>query len=125
MRLALIDTDCAIYAMTGRYPALRARLAEREPGTVLISSVNFAELALGTVNGKLPSAEVLDAFINVIPVVPFDEAAARSYATMPFRRGRFDQLMAAHALSLDAVLVTNNMRDFRDIPGLRVENWTQ
>jgi len=124
MTLALIDTDCAIYAMTARFPQLRERLEAREPGSVVISTINFAEIALGVANGKLPPAEILEAFVQAIPIVPFDEAAARAYARLPFRRGRFDRLMAAHALSLDAILITNNERDFADIPGLRIENWT-
>jgi tRNA(fMet)-specific endonuclease VapC len=57
-------------------------------------------------------------------VLPFDEAAARAYARLPFKRGRFDRLLAAHALSLDLTVITNNERDFSDIAGLRVENWT-
>ena len=124
MKLALIDADCAVYAMTGQHLPLRVRLEAREPGSVAISAVNFAEILLGSANGKLPPMGVLNAFIDVIPLVPFDEAAARAYATLPFRRGRFDRLLAAHALSLDAIVITNNGADFADIPGLRVENWT-
>jgi tRNA(fMet)-specific endonuclease VapC len=64
-----------------------------------------------------------EAFFAVVEVLPFDKVAARTYATMPFRRARFDRLIAAHALSLDLTLVTANVRDFADVPGLRVENW--
>ncbi|MEO9131966.1 MAG: type II toxin-antitoxin system VapC family toxin [Sphingomonas sp.] len=124
MTVAMIDTDCCVYALTGSHPALRARLMEREPGTVAISSITFAEIALGSSNGKAPPMKVLEAFVGEIPILDFDEAAARAYATLPFRRGRFDRLLAAHALSLGAVLVTNNEPDFADIPGLVVENWT-
>jgi len=97
---------------------------EREPGTVAISSITFAEIALGSINGKAPPFDVLEAFISEIPLLDFDEAAARAYASLPFKRGRFDRLLAAHSLSLGAVLVTNNERDFADIPGLKIENWT-
>ena len=62
---------------------------------------------------------------NDEPVVPFDQAAAQIYARLPFRRHRFDRLIAAHALALDVTLVTANERDFRDIAALRVENWTK
>jgi tRNA(fMet)-specific endonuclease VapC len=68
---------------------------------------------------------VLDAFVRAIPMLPFDEAAAREYAKLPFKRARFDRLLAAHALSLGATIITNNEGDFADVPGLKVENWTQ
>lgn len=120
----LIDTDCAVYALTARYPALGERLAVCEPGEVAISAINYAEVALGAELGKAPPAEVLEAFIRQIVILPFDEAAAREYARLPFRHARFDRLLAAHALSIGATVVTNNEADFADVPGLRVENWT-
>ena len=120
----LLDTDCAIYAMLGTYPALRARLAECEPGEVGLSAVSFAEIALGNALGKSPDSAVIEEFAKIVPVLPFDEAAALSYAARPFRRARFDRLIAAHALSLGTIIVSNNEADFADVPGLRVENWT-
>lgn len=120
----LIDSDLAIYAMGG--PAnstLNLRLADCAPGEVSISAISFAEVALGTWNGKPPKRQILDAFVSVIPLLPFDEAAAREYARLPFRRARFDRLLAAHALSIGAAIITNNEADFADVPGLTVENW--
>ena len=67
---------------------------------------------------------MLDAFVRAIPIIPFDEAASREYAKLPFKRARFDRLLAAHALSIGAIVVTNNEADFADVPGLVVENWT-
>jgi tRNA(fMet)-specific endonuclease VapC len=120
----LIDSDLAIYSMGGATDSsLNQRLADCEPGEVSISAVSFAEVALGTWNGKPPKQEVLDAFVRVIPIVEFDEAAAREYAKLPFKRARFDRLLAAHALSIRATVVTNNEADFADVPGLSVENW--
>jgi len=121
----LIDSDLAIYSMGGdRESRLNQRLASCYPGDVAISAVSFAEVALGTWNGKPPRQDVLDAFIRVIPIVDFDEAAAREYARLPFKRARFDRLLAAHALSIGAIVITNNEADFADVPGLKVENWT-
>lgn len=120
----LIDADCAVYAMTARYQPLRDRLTACAPGDVAISTISFAEVALGTENGKPPAPEVLEAFVAAIPLLPFNEAAAREYARLPFKRARFDRLLAAHALSLGVPIITNNESDFADVPGLTVENWT-
>jgi tRNA(fMet)-specific endonuclease VapC len=57
-------------------------------------------------------------------LLPFDEAAAREYARLPFKRARFDRLLAAHALSIGATIITNNEADFADVPDLKIENWT-
>ncbi len=120
----LIDADMAIYTMSEQFSAVNDRLAQCLPGEVAISAISFAEIAVGTFVGKPPSAAVLAKFVKVIPILPFDEAAARAYARLPFKRARFDRLPAAHALSLNATIVTNNEADFADIPGLKVENWT-
>lgn len=120
----LIDSDCAVYAMTARFAALGEHLSQLVPGEIAISSISFAEVALGTIAGKPPEPSVLEAFVAVIPILPFDEAAAREYAKLPFKRARFDRLLAAHALSIGATVVTNNEADFADVPGLKVENWT-
>lgn len=120
----LIDADSAIFALSARFPVLRERLEACEPGDVAISAVSFAEIALGSHAGKPPAPDLLDAFVAIVPILPFDEVAAREYARLPFRRARFDRLLAAHALSIDATIVTNNEGDFADVPGLKVENWT-
>jgi len=120
----LIDANCAVYAMDLGHHALKARIAECDVGEIAISVISFAEVAYGTYVGKPPSEEVLEAFVRAIPMLPFDETAAREYARLPFKRARFDRLLAAHALSIGATVVTSNEVDFADVPGLRVENWT-
>jgi len=120
----LIDADSSIYAMVDAASPVNRHIGEFEPGEIAISAISFSEIALGTQLQKPPPPEVLEAFISAIPIVPFDEAAAREYAKLPFKRARFDRLLAAHALSIRAVVVTNNGNDFADVPGLVVENWT-
>ncbi|WP_379488125.1 type II toxin-antitoxin system VapC family toxin [Novosphingobium soli] len=120
----MIDADSSIYAMVDRASPVNARLAECEPGDVVVSTISFAEIALGVQLQRPPPPEVLEAFLTAVPLVPFDEAAARAYAKLPFKRARFDRLLAAHALSIGAVVITNNEPDFADVPGLKVENWT-
>ena len=120
----LIDADSSIYAMSDAASLVNRRIEEFEPGEIAISAISFAEIALGTQLQKPPPPEVIDAFIRAIPIVGFGEAAALEYAKLPFKRARFDRLLAAHALSIGATVVTNNEGDFADVPGLRVENWT-
>lgn len=120
----LIDANSAVYAMDEGHEPLKARIADCEAGSMAISAVSYAEVAYGTYVGKAPAPEVLKAFIEQIPLIAFDEAAAREYAKLPFKRARFDRLLAAHALSIGAIVVTNNEADFADVPGLVVENWT-
>jgi tRNA(fMet)-specific endonuclease VapC len=120
----LIDANCVIFALADSASPVTRRIAEMEPGMLAISAITFAEVALGSHRGKPPPPEALDALLAAVPLMPFDEAAARRYATLPFGRGRFDRLLAAHALSLGAAIVTNNVADFADVPGLVIEDWT-
>lgn len=120
----LIDANCVIFALVDADATITRRIAGCEAGSLAISAITYAEVALGSHFGKPPPPEVLDAFLAVVPMVPFDEPAARIYATLPFRRARFDGLLAAHALSLGAGVVTNNVADFANLPGLVVEDWT-
>lgn len=121
----LIDADSSIYAMIDAASPVNGRIAECAPGEICISVISFAEIALGSQFDRPPPASLLDAFIDAIPLLPFDEAAARAYALLPFKRARFDRLLAAHALSLGATVITNNESDFADVPGLKVENWSR
>lgn len=120
----LLDTDCSIYAMLGTHPALGLRLSECDIDEVAISAISLAEIVMGEGKGMPRDLPVIDAFLKALPLLPFDEAAARAYAALPFRRRSFDRLIAAHALSIGATVVTNNEADFEDVPGLVVENWT-
>lgn len=120
----LIDADSSIYAMIDAASPVNFRIGECEPGEIGISAISFSEIALGSQLQKPPPPNVIAAFIAVIPVLAYDEAAAHEYAKLPFKRARFDRLLAAHALSIGATVITNNLSDFADVPGLKVENWT-
>lgn len=119
----LIDADSSIYAMVDAASPVNRRIGELEPGEIAISAISFSEIALGTQLQKPPPPKVIEAFIRAIPILEYGEAAAREYAKLPFKRARFDRLLAAHALSIGATVVTNNEADFADVPGLVVENW--
>jgi tRNA(fMet)-specific endonuclease VapC len=119
----MLDTNSCVYLFAG-HPALTRRVAACPRDGISISSVVLAELLIGTARGYGPDQVVLEAFLDEVRVLPFDAQAARAYARLPFKRGRVDHLIAAHALSLDAVLITANLRDFSIIPGLSFEDWT-
>lgn len=121
----LLDSNIVIKLATGNGDALRARLAECDEGDLVTSAVVLAEVAHGSLNAKPPAAEDLYAFLEEVPVLPFDDRAALAYAGLPFRRASYDRLIAAHALSLGLTVVTENIRHFADLPGLSVEDWTQ
>lgn len=119
----LLDTNQCIYLLSGRSPELVQRVADQPSGSMGISAITLGEIMVGGGPETAASPE-LASMIDELPVMPFDDAAARAYGNLPFRRGSFDRLIAAHALSLGLTLVTDNERDFNDVPNLRVENWT-
>jgi tRNA(fMet)-specific endonuclease VapC len=90
-----------------------------------MSAIVCAELAVGFGRGDGKGRAALKRFLGQFPVMPFDEKAARAYAGVPFKRGKLDRLIAAHALALDIVLITNNQRDFADVEKLKTEDWTR
>lgn len=89
---------------------------------LVTSSICFGEVLLGFERAGGDSGPALELF-EFVKVLPYDQQAAAQYAQLPFRRGRLDRLIAAHSLSIGAVLVTNNVVDFTDVPGLKIENW--
>ena len=120
----MLDTNSCVYLFTGSSLKLAENVANCSPDDLAISSIVLAELAVGVKRGLGPSAETLEAFIGEVPVLPFETGAALAFAHLPFKRGRFDDLIAAHALSLDLTLVTADERDFQHVPGLKMVNWT-
>jgi tRNA(fMet)-specific endonuclease VapC len=122
--MVLFDTNICVYVLAGTSEPLRRRLAAQEEGSLAISTITVAELSAGR-RSRPHQEERLSRFLDAMRMLPFDLAAAERLADVPFRRGSYDRLIAAHALSLNLTLVTNNERDFADVPGLRVENWTR
>jgi tRNA(fMet)-specific endonuclease VapC len=129
--MILLDTNACIDYAKARSERLRDRLAAAFDQGLAISAVTLAELRVGAKAQGADSADArrLDALIKTIGLLDFDAAAAEEYADIVrqvgVRRRSFDRLIAAHARSRGLLLVTSNERDFADIPGLRVENWTQ
>jgi tRNA(fMet)-specific endonuclease VapC len=120
----LLDTNIVIAALLAEGEEVRARLAELDADEPVTSSIVIAEVLHGSERDKPPPIEAVERFMEEVVVLPFDSAAAREYAKLAFERRSFDRLIAAHALACDLIVVTGNEKDFADVPGLRVENWT-
>ena len=122
-RRYLLDANICIYLLEGTSDVLLKKVSSVAADELAISAIVHAEVALGlALTGQ---SELAGRFFNKFAILPFDSKAAKAYARLPFRRASFDRLIAAHALSLDAILITNNERDFTDIVGLETENWTR
>lgn len=119
----LLDSNIIIAAIDGASLSLREHLGRCDEGDLVTSAIVYAEVAHGSRHGKPPPLSILDAFLEDIPVLPFDEAAGKAYGGLPFVRASYDRLIAAHALSLGLTVVTGNVGHFADLPDLRVENW--
>jgi tRNA(fMet)-specific endonuclease VapC len=126
----MLDTNMCIYLMKNQPEEVGRRFARCVFGDVVISAITFAELEFGVTVSAHPAQERrnLASLVEDIPVIPFDAAAASVYgpireANRERKKDQMDKLIAAHAVSLDVVLVTNNERDFSSYPGLKIENW--
>lgn len=128
----MLDTDTCI-AIIKRQPenALR-KLRGKSIGQVGISSITMGELAFGAEKSSKAkeSRAALSEFLLALEIAPFEDEAAMRYGEVRAaleRHGRpigpLDTLIAAHALAIDAVLVTHNTREFRRVNGLRIEDW--
>ena len=127
----MLDTNICIYIINERDDVVLERF-EEHAARICISSITYAELCFGVVN----SAQIerttrdLEEFRLDLDVLPFGEEAGVHYAEIRrvLRRrgtpiGANDLLLAAHARSVGATLVTNNRSEFDRVPELRVENW--
>ena len=128
----LLDTNICIYLIKKKPPSVIRQFNAYPVGTIGISSVTVAELEFGVQKSRYPSEnqEALEQFLLPLVVLDFDRQAARAYGklrTLLESRGRvigaLDMLIAAHALSQNLPLATNNVKEFSRVPGLKVLNW--
>jgi len=126
----MLDTDTVSLAIRGE-GKVGDHLLSRRPSEVCVSAISVAELEYGVAARRSAKLKrMVGSFISGIDVVAFDVAAATRFgeiAAILARQGSpigsFDTLIAAHALSLDVTMVTNNVKHFTRVPGLKVENW--
>ncbi|MFH1982541.1 MAG: type II toxin-antitoxin system VapC family toxin [Pseudomonadota bacterium] len=128
----MLDTDICIYIIKSKPIHVLRRLESIPPEDLCMSSITFAEL----VNGAKKSLKVIEnmnklkELSDVIQVLPFDKRAALAYGDIRSdleMRGEViggnDLLIAAHVLSLNMILVTNNEKEFQRVKGLMIDNW--
>ena len=127
----MLDTNICIYIIKNHPPQVLRRLQALTQGSAVMSVVTYAELRAGLEIQSANRAQderVLALLISRIPVLPFTETDAASFGVLAAavrdrRRDIMDRLIAAHAVSVGVTLVTNHEADFKDYPGLNVENW--
>jgi tRNA(fMet)-specific endonuclease VapC len=127
----MLDTDICIYAIKNRSDYLLTKLRANAAAGIGISSITAAELHFGVAKTHSEkNAKALDEFLASLEIADFDDAAAREYGTVreALERagtpiGPLDTQIAAHARQLGVILVTNYVREFVRVEGLRLENW--
>ena len=128
----MLDTNICIYLIKQQPSTVIERFLSQPVGEIGLSSITAAELAYGVSKSRHVSKNrhALEQFLASLGIAQFDQAAAWSYGRLRAQLeakgtpiGSMDMLIAAHALSLGVRLVSNNLREFRRVPGLRLENW--
>jgi tRNA(fMet)-specific endonuclease VapC len=129
-RRFMLDTDTISFVLRGEGDAA-AQLTARAPSEVCLSAISLSELRFGAYKRRSERLHrLIDTFTDTIEVLPFDAVAAAIFGRVcagleskgtPI--GTLDTLIAAHALSLNLTLVTNNTKHFKQVRGLKTQNW--
>jgi tRNA(fMet)-specific endonuclease VapC len=105
-----------------------------EVGEIGVSAITVSELHYGVVKSKNPSLnkQRVEEFLTPLEIIPYDEIAANAYGDIRHQLeksgetiGPLDMLLAAHTLSNNFVLITNNEKEFRRVNNLKIENWIE
>ncbi len=128
----MLDTNICIYLIKHSSPNLLQKFLEKDPEDFCISVITYSELMYGVEKSqkKNESYIALMTFLANIKILDFNSKAADAYANIRAKLekngkpiGNMDQLIAAHALSRNLTIVTNNEREFIRVEKLKVENW--
>lgn len=127
----MLDTNMVIYTIKQRPASVRASF-KRCDGQLCISSITWGELVYGTERSSRPEQNLADieAMAARMEVLPFDAQAAAHFGQIRAELyqsgtpiGPYDMQIAGHARSKGLVLITNNLKEFERVQGLRLENW--
>jgi len=129
----MLDTNICIYIIKQKPTKTLKHFRDHSVGDIGISSITLAELQYGVAKSLQiqKNQEALSEFILPLEIAPFAEDAAKVYGEVRSNLeragkpiGSMDMLIGAHALSISAILVTNNTSEFRQIKGLKVVDWS-
>jgi len=130
----LLDTNTCIFIINRKPEGVRQIMQSIPIGAIAVSAVTISELEYGVAKSAASKKNqaALSKFLMPLEAIAYDESAARFYgATRAHLEkkgtpiGSMDLMIAAHALSLGLIVVTNNVREFKRVPGLKVEDWTK
>ena len=128
----MLDTNICIYIIKKKSKNILQQLKKNKEDGLYISTITLAELEFGIENSlyKEKNRIALLEFLTIIKIVAFDESATKEYGIIKKQLknencliGPLDMLIGAHAKSLEITLVTNNVKGFKRIKQLKVENW--
>lgn len=128
----LLDTNICIYIIKQKPREVLQKFNTYRVGDIGVSSITVAELEFGVQKSQFPARnqQALTQFLLPLKIVDFDRAAAIVYGDIRAKLekrgkpiGSLDTLIAAHAVSLDVTLITNNVKEFNRISNLQLENW--
>ncbi len=128
----LLDTNICIYLIKKRSFDLLQKFNTYTVGDIGVSAITVAELQYGVQKSQRPeqNQQALDQFLLPLLIADFDYQASLIYGHIRSALelqgtpiGALDMVIAAHALSLNVILVTNNTKEFTRVPDLRLENW--
>lgn len=128
----LLDTNICIYIRKKRSEDVLRRFRKLRPGEAVLSVITYGELLYGAIKSEQRTAAVqqLHELVTLLPAVALPENAAEAYGAIRADLeskgemiGNNDLWIAAHALAQELILVTNNEREFRRVPQLKLQNW--
>ena len=127
------DTNTIIYYLKGQYPGILQRLRAQVPESILIPEIVRAELLYGVAKSQQREANAkrVQAFLEPFTLLPFAGPAVEHYADIRIQLegqgqviGPNDLMIAATVRAYGATLVTHNIKEFKRVPALNVEDWT-
>lgn len=128
----MLDTNTCVYIIKRKPPKVIKRFKQTDVSQIGISSITLSELLYGVSKSSNPEQNqvALSQFVAPLEILPYDDGASQYYGDLraglekqgtPI--GSLDMLIAAHAISLNSILITNNEKEFSRVPNLQIDNW--